>query len=84
MNQVHLASLSYIFLLSSIFIPDKNEESYNLKKRLSAVVLMVIPCLLSVYSIYCMIVGKCHELAWYNSIYIFVWCVFIVLFCLKN
>ena len=76
-KQMKLTLLGYIILLISIFIPyqDTNKKllPYNLKKRIQTFILMLIPISVSLYSINCMVIGKCELWAWYNSFIIFIW-----------
>lgn len=86
--QTILALVSYVIFILSIFLPplskQKEKDSYNVKKRMIFALLCLLPCIVSIYSIQCMITGKCGALAWYNSIIVFTWCVFTLIFCLKN
>jgi hypothetical protein len=48
--------------------------AYGLRRRLWIMLMMVLPIIVSVYTIHCLVVGKCEMWAWYNSIVVFVWC----------
>ena len=88
-KQMKLTLLGYVILLISIFIPyqDTNKKllSYNLEKRIQTFILMLIPISVSLYSINCMVIGKCELWAWYNSFIIFIWSsiVFLIGLCSK-
>ena len=87
-KQMKLSLLGYAILLISIFIPyqdtNKNSIPYNLKRRLQTFFLMLIPITVSIYSINCMVVGKCELWAWYNSFIIFIWSFIVFLICLTS
>lgn len=76
-----LAAISYLILAFMIVLPfdigdcPQNERpcSYNLGRRLMILVIMLIPFCLSIYSINCMMVGKCSVWSWVNGIVIAVW-----------
>lgn len=76
-----LAMVAYLVLAFAILLPLDGFQScrtndptcYNFEKRLMTVVLMLIPIGLSIYSIQCMMVGKCVLWSWVNSIFIAVW-----------
>ena len=75
-----LAAISYLVLAFVVVLPfnqvsDKGVVSKppSFRKRCMIVILMVIPICLSVYSINCMVVGKCMVWSWFQSIAIAVW-----------
>jgi hypothetical protein len=76
-----LAAVSYLIMAFVILLPlnqggkcDPNDpECYSFSKRILTVILMLIPIGLSVYSINCMMVGKCTIWSWVNSIFIAIW-----------
>ena len=75
-----LAMVSYLVMAFIILLPlngycdpQKNPGCYNMPKRLLVVLLMLIPIGLSVYSINCMVVGKCMVWSWVNSVFIALW-----------
>ena len=84
-----LSLLGYTILLLSVFIPYQDTKKkmlpYKLEKRLQVLFLMLFPISVSLYTINCMVVGKCELWAWYNSFIIFIWCslVFFIGLCSK-
>lgn len=75
-----LASVAYLIMAFIILIPLDNGkcdpqkgDCYNFGKRILTLLLMLIPIGLSIYSINCMVVGKCIIWSWVNSIIIAVW-----------
>lgn len=90
--QTKLVIAAYSALLISIFIPihklndpniDNNNE-YNLKHRIKVLLMMLLPISASIYTIQCMVKGKCEVWAWYNSITIFIWCIFVLIISIMN
>ena len=83
-----LLQLSHIVLAFMILLPlnigelDKKYESnktYNLQYRLFLVVIMLIPIGLSLYSINCMVSGKCVMWSYINAIFICIWVLLFVI-----
>ena len=76
-----LAAVAYLIMAFVILLPldyergcdPRDPTCYNFGKRLLTVILMLIPIALSIYSINCMMVGKCVVWSWVNSIVIAVW-----------
>jgi protein-S-isoprenylcysteine O-methyltransferase Ste14 len=74
-----LAAVAYLVMAFIILIPidgqcKANENNcYNLPKRILIVLLMLIPIGLSIYSLNCMVIGKCVVWSWINSIFIALW-----------
>jgi hypothetical protein len=75
-----LASVSYLIMAFVILLPlnqgkcdPKDPECYTFSKRIMTVIMMLIPIGLSIYSINCMMVGKCSVWSWVNSIFIAIW-----------
>lgn len=72
-----LAAVSYLVMAFVVLLPlegsgaDKKDGGFG--KRLMTVVLMLIPIALSIYSINCMVVGKCIIWSWVNSVVIALW-----------
>ena len=88
-NQAKLAIVGYVLLSLAFFLPIKGPENkevkYNLSERVLSFAAMLIPIIISVYTINCMVVGvseggiPCNVLAWLNSISVFVWSFIILL-----
>lgn len=75
-----LAAVSYLILAFLILIPLDGRKCdptspgcFNFGKRFFTLLLMLIPIGLSIYSINCMMVGKCIIWSWVNSIVIAAW-----------
>lgn len=72
-----LASIAYLIMAFAIILPlgvtEKDGPKYSFGKRLLVVFLLIIPIGLSIYSINCMVAGKCHVWAWIQGIAISFW-----------
>lgn len=72
-----LASIAYLILAFMIILPfgikDEKAPKYDFGKRVLIVIIMIIPIALSIYSINCMVVGKCTVWAWVQGIAIAFW-----------
>lgn len=74
-----LASISYAVMGFVILLPFSSMNSDgtiytpNLSNRIIVLILMIIPFALSIYSINCMIVGKCFVWSWVQSTTIALW-----------
>lgn len=75
-----LAAVSYLVMAFVILLPlnngkcdSKDPACYNFGKRVLVLILMLIPIGLSIYSINCMVAGKCLVWSWVNSIFIAIW-----------
>ena len=77
-----LAAIAYLVLAFAVLIPLDNHKNcdpntdptcYNFGKRFLTLFLMLIPIGLSIYSIQCMMVGKCYIWSWVNSGVIALW-----------
>ena len=53
-------------------------KKYNFGYRLLLLLLMLVPIALSVYSINCFVVGKCHYWAYINAVIVCVWVILFV------
>jgi hypothetical protein len=74
-----LAAVSYLIMAFIIMLPlngscdPRDPGCYTFPRRLLVLLLMLIPIALSVYSINCMVVGKCMVWSWVNSLFIALW-----------
>lgn len=74
-----LAAVAYLVMAFVILLPlgatgsEAGKPTPALGKRIMTLVLMLIPIGLSIYSINCMVVGKCVIWSWVNSIIIAAW-----------
>jgi len=77
-----LASVAYLVMAFVILVPLDNRKNcdpasdpscYNFGRRVLTLILMLIPIGLSIYSINCMVAGKCIIWSWVNSIFIALW-----------
>lgn len=82
-----IAAVAYMVLAFMILLPldigdlDKNFENtnkYNFKYRCLVFLVMLIPIALSLYSINCMVVGKCTTWSYLNSLFICIWVILFV------
>jgi len=85
--QAKVAIVGYLILIVAILIPLpqphlKNNDiknSYNLGERLVSIIGLLVPMIISIYTINCMVKGSskggmpCTVLAWLNSISVLVW-----------
>ena len=59
----------------------KNQPEYNLADRLLVILAMLIPMVLSVYTINCLVVGSsglwCDKWSWLNAALVFIWSILI-------
>lgn len=77
-----LAAVAYLVLAFAVLLPLDNRKTcdptsdptcYNFGRRFLTLILMLIPIGLSIYSINCMMVGKCTVWSWVNSVLIALW-----------
>lgn len=77
-----ISAVAYFVLAFVVLLPlnigdlDPNypkAQQYNFWNRLLIVLVMLIPIALSLYSINCMMVGKCVVWSYVNSIFICIW-----------
>lgn len=80
-----IASVAYLVLGFIVLLPlnigelDPNypkEQKYDFWYRVLIVIVMLIPIALSIYSINCMVVGKCMVWSYINVIFICLWVIF--------
>lgn len=80
-----IASIAYLVLAFIVLLPLNigtldpnypNPQPYNFWFRLLVVIVMLIPIALSIYSINCMMVGKCLVWSYINVIFICIWVLF--------
>jgi hypothetical protein len=78
-TQAQYALFGYVLVLIAIFLPAKpttaeeTARGYDLPKRLIALVILLLPIALSVYTINCLVVGQCSIWSWVNAILVFLW-----------
>jgi hypothetical protein len=76
------ALVGYVLVAIAIFIPVKSEsgkqEPYNVSNRLLVLLTMLIPAVLSVYTINCLVQGSCNIWSWINAILVFLWSLLIL------
>jgi hypothetical protein len=81
-NQAIAALTGYVLVAIAIFIPiksdPKNPESYNVGNRLLVLLTMLIPAVLSVYTINCLVQGSCEIWSWINAVLVFLWSLLIL------
>jgi hypothetical protein len=73
-----LAAVAYMVMAFVVLLPLNIGEldpkpQYNLWYRLLIVLVMLIPIALSLYSINCMVKGKCYTWSYVNAIFICIW-----------
>ena len=88
-RQAQIAMLGYVILAFAILIPVNIEkEEYNLTERVVSLIMMILPMIVSVYTINCLVVGSstgglpCNLLAWLNSGSILAWSVLVLILTL--
>lgn len=87
-----ITAISYVVLAFMILLPfnyntitidDENNNSPVIQQqpfmyRLSMLIVILIPILLSIYSINCMVVGKCILWSYINAIAIALWVIMLI------
>lgn len=78
-----IALIAYCVLILIILLPFKvpiedvsgniTVLKYNIGERLLVMILMLLPIILSVYSINCMVVGDCHLLSLFIALLTAIW-----------
>jgi hypothetical protein len=77
-----IAAVAYLVMAFMILLPldvgelDKDFEKtkkYNFGYRILILIIMLIPIGLSLYSINCMVIGKCYTWSYINSLFIIIW-----------
>jgi len=81
-HQALLAVVGYLLVAVAIFVPvkqadQKQQNEYRLGDRLAVLFIMLLPMILSVYTINCLVSGSCNMWSWFNSILVFIWSVLI-------
>ncbi len=76
-----LAAISYIIMAFTIIMPFNIGDGmpYSFGYRFLLLLIMLIPIVLSVYSVNCMFVGKCYLWSWVNAVAIAAWVLLFVL-----
>ena len=88
-RQAQVAMLGYVVLAFAILLPVNIEkEEYNLSERVISLLMMLLPMVVSIYTINCLVRGSskgglpCDVLAWLNSGSILVWSVLVLVLTL--
>ena len=88
-RQAQVAMLGYVVLAVAILLPvNLEKEEYNLTERVVSLLMMLLPIVVSVYTINCLVRGSskgglpCDVLAWLNSGSILVWSVLVLVLTL--
>jgi hypothetical protein len=88
-TQAQVAMLGYIILAVAIMLPVNIEkEEYNLTERVVSLLMMLLPMVVSIYTINCLVKGSskgglpCDVLAWLNSSSILVWSILVLVLTL--
>ena len=84
-----IASIAYIILAFMILLPfpssstplddDQRPSKYNFGYRLLVLIIMLIPIGLSIYSINCMMVGRCAVWSYVQAVAIALWVMLFVI-----
>lgn len=76
-----LAAISYLIMSMAIVLPFNIGDGmkYSFGHRFLLLILMIVPIILSVYSINCMWVGKCYIWSWVNAAVIAGWVLLFIL-----
>lgn len=86
-DQAQMALLGYVIVIVAIFLPRRDmnprQRQPNIMDKLSIVIAMIIPMALSVYTIHCLVVGRCYIWSWVNSGIVVLWS-FLILFLTMN
>ena len=88
-TQAQVAILGYIILSVAVLLPvNVEKEQYNLTERILSLVMMLLPMIVTVYTINCLVVGSnkgglpCELLAWLNSGSILIWSILVLVLTL--
>ena len=88
-RQAQVAMLGYLVLAVAILLPiNLNIKEYNLSERILSLLMMLLPMIVSVYTINCLVTGSskggmpCDVLAWLNSGSILVWSILVLILTL--
>ena len=88
-TQAQVAILGYIILSVAVLLPvNVEKEQYNLTERILSLVMMLLPMIVTVYTINCLVVGSnkgglpCEVLAWLNSGSILIWSILVLVLTL--
>ena len=88
-RQAQVAMLGYLVLAVAILLPiNLNIKEYNLSERVLSLLMMLMPMIVSVYTINCLVTGSskggmpCDVLAWLNSGSILVWSILVLILTL--
>ncbi len=76
-----IAGLAYLIMIITVLLPLYNKDKsqkIDLKSRILLVLLLSIPIALSLYSIDCMIKGRCVVWSYANAIAICLWVILFV------
>lgn len=80
----HTALIAVVILAIALLVPTKinvidpdtgklSVLEYDLKKRLAMIVLLSLPFAVHIYTINCMVVGKCNVFSWFIAALIIIW-----------
>lgn len=91
-KQATLALVGYIILIVSVFLPYKvsdepDNNKYYFSERVIYSIVMLIPILISIYTINCMVLGRkgggvCGALSWMNALSVFGWALLVLFYSL--
>lgn len=88
-RQAQVAMLGYVVLAVAILLPvNLEKEEYNLTERVVSLLMMLLPMVVSIYTINCLVKGSskgglpCDVLAWLNSGSILVWSILVLVLTL--
>jgi hypothetical protein len=76
----YMTLLAYLLVAAALFIPwgrveGDEDGGYHLKERVYSLLMMIIPVVLTVYTVNCMVVGQCYVWSWFHVILIALWSV---------
>jgi hypothetical protein len=86
----YVVAIGYLIVLIVILLPFNINDvidpdvaasmspKYNLAERLFIIFLMLVPFILSVYSVNCFVVGKCIVWSWIHAVIILLWVIMFV------
>ena len=88
-TQAQVAILGYIILSVAAVLPvNVEKEQYNVTEGILSLVMMVLPMIVTVYTINCLVLGSnkgglpCELLAWLNSGSILIWSILVLVLTL--
>ena len=86
-DQAQLALLGYVVVAVALFLPRRDLPPHRrqptLMDKVSVLIAMLIPMALSIYTVNCLVAGRCYIWSWINAGIVVLWS-FLILFLTMN